>query len=93
MLHQDLCAAKVTQFQDTCAGIEKEVLWFDITMAYALGVNVCERSEKLVDVEFDLKDRHGGLHLAEISRCAIHGFGNVLEDKIEIYFVLLRLLA
>ena len=60
-------------------------------MADALRVNVRERAEQLVDVEFHLEDRHDGLHLVEVARGAVDGLGNEFEYEVEVDFVLLRL--
>ena len=36
-------------------------------MADSLRMDVCERPEELVNVKLDLKNRHGRLHLVEVS--------------------------
>lgn len=58
-------------------------------MTDALGVNVCERAEKLVNVKLDFKRGHGGLELVEEPRGAVDGFGDEFEDQIEIDLILL----
>ena len=90
VFHQDLRASKIAQLQHACARIEQEVLGFDISMADALRVDVGERAEQLVDVELDFQNRHGGLHLVEVPRSAIHGLRYELQDKVEIHLVFLR---
>ena len=52
-------------------------------------MDVGQRSEELVDVQLDFEDRHGSLHLVEISRSSIDCLWDVLEDKIEVDFILL----
>ncbi len=52
-------------------------------------MDVGQRSEELIDVQLDLEDRHGSLHLVEISRSSIDCLWDVLEDEIEVDFVLL----
>ena len=59
-------------------------------MADALGVDVGEGAEKLVNVEFDFEDGHGGLELVEVSRGSIDSLWHVLLDEVEVYFILLR---
>ena len=59
-------------------------------MTDALRVDVGKRAEQLVDIELDLENRHGGLHLIEIARCAVDGLRNELLDEIEVDFIFLR---
>lgn len=58
-------------------------------MANALRVDVCQCAEQLVCVEFDLKDRHGCLHLVEVSRGTVDSLWNEFLDKVEIDFIFL----
>ena len=37
-------------------------------------MNVCQRPEELVDVEFDLKNGHDGFHLVKVPRGSVDGF-------------------
>lgn len=60
-------------------------------MADALGVDVGERAEELVDVEFDFEDGHDRLHLVEVARSAVDGLGDELEHEIQVNLVLLWL--
>lgn len=46
----------------------------DISMADTLGMNVCQRTKELVDVNLDFKDGHSGFHLVEKARGAVNGF-------------------
>jgi len=43
--------SKVTQFENSCVGIEEEILWLDISMADALRVQVGKASKHLVHVQ------------------------------------------
>lgn len=63
--NQNLGATKVAELEDAGIWIEQKVLRLDITMTDTLGVDVRKRAEKLVDVDFDLEDGHGSLHLVE----------------------------
>lgn len=89
ILNQDLCAAEITELQNTSAWIQKEILWLNIAMADALGVYVGQSPEELVDVELHLKNRHSGLHLVEVSRSAVHRLRNILLHQVEVNFILL----
>ena len=59
-------------------------------MANALGVDVGESTEELVDIELHLKVWHGGLHLVKVSGCPVDGFGNVFLNQVEVDFILLQ---
>lgn len=59
-------------------------------MADALGVDVGERAEKLIDVKLDLEDWHGGFELVEVSRGPVNGLGDEFEDQVEIDLIFLR---
>lgn len=63
----------------------------DVTMANALGVDICQSSEKLVCVKLDFKDGHSRLHLVEESRGSVNGFWHELLHKVEIHFLFLFL--
>jgi hypothetical protein len=56
-------------------------------------MDVCQRAEELVDVKFDLQDRHDSLHLVEISRSTVDGLGDIFEDQVEIDLVSLCLIS
>ncbi len=58
-------------------------------MTDALRVDVCQGAEELIDVELDFEDGHDSLHLVEISGGAVHGFGDVFEDEVQVDFVFL----
>ena len=64
---QDLGAAKVAQLQDARGRVQEQVLWLDVAVADALRVDVGERTEQLVDVEFHLEHRHRRLQLVEVA--------------------------
>lgn len=60
-------------------------------MADALGMDVGERAEELVDVKLHFEDGHYRLHLVEVARGAVHGLRDVLKHEVEVDFVFLRL--
>lgn len=45
VLHQDLCAAKVAQLEDTGSRVKQEVLRLDVAMADSLRVDICQSPE------------------------------------------------
>jgi hypothetical protein len=90
VLDKDLGTAKVAELEDAAGGVEEEVLRLDVAVAYALGVDVGQRAEELVDVQLDLEDGHDGLELAEVPRGAIDGFGDVFQDQVQVDLVSLR---
>lgn len=52
-------------------------------------MDVGQGSEELVNVELDLENGHGRLHLVEEPRCSVDGLGDKLLNKVEINFVFL----
>lgn len=89
MLDQNLRTAKVAELQYPGVGIEEEVLRLYVSVADPLRMDICQRAEKLVDVQFYFEDRHRGPHLVEVPGCAVHCLGDILEDEIEVDFILL----
>jgi hypothetical protein len=93
ILHQNLCAAKIAQLQYAGRRVQQQILRLDVSVADALRVDVGERAEKLIDVEFDLKNGHHRLHLVEIAGCAVYGLGYEFKHQVEIHFIFLRLVS
>lgn len=58
-------------------------------MADTNGVNVCEGTQKLVHIQFDLERGHGLLEFHIVSGSAVYSLGNVFENKIKVDFVFL----
>lgn len=90
VFHQDLCATEIAELENTGRRVKKKVLWLDISVADALGVDVGERSEELVDVEFDLQRWHCRLQLVEVTRCSVDGLWYKLQHQVEVNLVFLR---
>lgn len=90
ILHQNLGATEIAQLEYAGGRVEKQVLRLDVAVAYALRMNVGQRSEKLVDVQLDLEDRHGRLHLVEESRGSVDSLGNKLLYQIQVHLVFLQ---
>ena len=86
---EDLGRAEITELEDAGGRVEEEVLRLDVAMADADRVDVHERAQQLVHVQFDLEHGHGLLELSIVAACAIHGFRNIFENKVEIHFVFL----
>jgi hypothetical protein len=61
-------------------------------VADPLRVNVRERTEQLVNVELHLEDGHDRLHLVEVTRSAVNGFGDEFEHKVQVDLVLLQVI-
>lgn len=85
-----LGTSEIAELEDTTVGVEKQVLRLDISVADALAVDVGERAEQLVNVQLDLENRHGRLHLIKVAGRAVDGFGNKFEYEIEVDLVLLK---
>lgn len=90
VLNKYLCAAKITQLQYASARVQQQVLWLDVAVADPLGVDIGQGTEQLVDVKLDLEDGHCRLHLIEVPRGAVHGFGNKFLDQVQVDLILLR---
>lgn len=58
---ENLGASKVAQLQNATGRVKKEILWLDVSVTYALGMDVGEGAEKLVDVKLHLERRHDRL--------------------------------
>lgn len=69
---QDLGGPKVAELEDACSRVEEQVLGLDVPMTDPDGVNVGERSEKLVHVQFDLEGGHRLLELDVVAGGAVH---------------------
>ena len=89
MLYQDLRTAEVAELEDARGRIEQQILWLDVAVADALRVDIGKGAEELIDVELHFEYGHCSLHLVEIARCPVHGFGNVFEYEIQVDLVLL----
>lgn len=81
-----LCAAQISQFQNSSFRIEKNIFRLDVTVADVLCVDVCQTPEELVH---DQLGEDGwdhllqGLHLAHVPA---HGCGHELHDKAQVNF-------
>ena len=59
-------------------------------MADAFGVDVGERAEHLVGVEFDEQDGHGLLHAVVVLHHAVHRLGDEVHHDVQVELLLLR---
>lgn len=90
---KNLGRPEVAELENAGSGVKEEVLGLDVPVTDADRVDVHERTEELVHVEFDLQHRHGLLKLGVVTASAIHGLGDVFENKVEVHFIfLLRLM-
>lgn len=90
VLHQNLCAPEIAQFQHSGLRIQEEILRLDVAVADALRMDVCKGAEELVDVEFHFEYRHRGLELVEMARGTVDGLGHEFEHQVQVYFIFLR---
>lgn len=86
---EDLRATEIAEFENAGRWIEKQVLWLDISMTDADGMDVCKGAEKLIHVQLDLKLRHGLLGFDVVPAGSIDGLRHKLENEIQVDFVLL----
>lgn len=86
-LDEGLGTAKVAQLELLRVGIDEQILRLDVTVAYAEGVDVRQRSGQLVEVELDVDKGEGNLGLLMMPTYGVHRLLDVLEDKVEIEFV------
>ena len=59
-------------------------------MTDSLRMYIRQGAKKLIDVDLDLQDRHGGLHLVEESGRAVHGLRHEFENQVQVDLVLLE---
>jgi len=90
VLDENLGTSEIAELEDTTVGVEKQVLRLDVSVADALAVDVGKRAEQLVDVQLNLEDGHGCLHLIKVAGRAVDGFGDKFEYEIEVDLVLLQ---
>lgn len=87
---EDLGRAKVTELEDARGRVQQQVLWLDIAMADAEGMNVGQRAKELVHVQLDLERRHGLLQFGVMTARTVDGLGDIFEDEVEVQFVFLQ---
>jgi hypothetical protein len=87
VLYQNFGTPEITEFQDAGGGIQQQILGLDIAMADALRVNVGQRSEQLINVEFDFEYGHGLLQLAKVSRGAVDCLWDIFKNEVEVDFI------
>ena len=86
--HQPLCAAEISELENSGFRIEQNIFRLDVPVADVLLVNVGQASEELVHHHFDQDGRDhsfGGLHLADESA---DGRRHELHDQTKKSFVL-----
>lgn len=86
---QNLGTPEVAKLENPRCRVEKQVLRLNVSVADALGVNVSQGAEKLVNVQLDLEDGHGRLHLVEESRSSVHRLRNEFLNQVEVDLIFL----
>jgi len=89
VLHEDLGAAEITELQDTGGRVKEQVLRLDVPVANALGVDVRQRAEELVDIKLNFENGHNSFHLVKISGSSVDSLGDIFENEVEVDFVFL----
>ena len=69
--------------------VNQNVLRLDVSMTDTLRVNICNRSEQLVRVDFDKQVRDHLLHLQILFHYPVGCIRDVVHDHIQINFVFL----
>lgn len=59
-------------------------------MADALGMDVREGSEELIDEKLDLEDRHDSLHFVEVAGGAVNSLRDKFENEVEVNLIFLQ---
>jgi hypothetical protein len=68
-------------------------LWLDVAVADALGMDIGQGAEELIDVQLDLENRHGRLHFVEESRSSVDSLGHKLLHQVQVDLVLLHIVS
>ena len=92
--------SKITQLKKVGAGIYQQVLWLNISVTNTERMNICQRSEHLIRIQFNQNIRNSLFSLSVISHNLVEGFRNEIHnniigiigiDKI-FFFVLIKLI-
>lgn len=72
--------AKVTELENSCFWVHKKVLWFDVSVTHALGMDVGQTAEKLIHIHLreNKNYKHKYLYIKEK--------GNILISLNHCYF-------
>jgi hypothetical protein len=70
--------------------INENILWLDVSVAYAKCVNVGNRPHELVSIEFDKKRWNHLFHLEIVLHDFVDSLGDVVHDNVEINLFRLR---
>lgn len=89
VLNQDLSGPEIAEFQDARFRVKQKILRFNVTVTDALRMNVCKRTEELINVKFDFQHWHGGLHLVEVAGCPVNGLWDKFKDEVQVHFIFL----
>ena len=81
------CRAKIAEFQDAEIWIEEQILWFDISMANAVRMNVTEGAEQLIHIQLDVEHWNSLLNKTIIKNQASEtyfSFGVISSDFVHV---------
>lgn len=87
---ENLGAAEIAKLEHARCRIQKQVLWLDVSMADALGMDVREGAEQLIDEKLDLEDGHDRLHLVEVTGGAVYSLRDEFENEVEVNLIFLQ---
>lgn len=69
----------------TC--VNQDVLWLNVTMTNAFGMNIGNRTQQLIGVKLDQKIRNHLLHFQILLHYTIGRIWNVVHDDVQINFI------
>ena len=81
--------SKIAQLEKVGAGIYQQVLWLNISVTNTERMNICQRSEHLIRIQFNQNIRNSLFSLSVISHNLVEGFRNEIHNNIQKYFILL----
>lgn len=81
-----LCTTEVTKLEHVGLHITENVLWLDISVTNALGVNICDGSHQLVGIKLHNQVWNLLLHFEVLFHYSIGSVGNEVHDDVKIDF-------
>jgi len=85
--------SKITQLKKVGAGIYQQVLWLNISVTNTERMNISQRSEHLIRIQFNQNIRNSLFSFSVISHNLVEGFRNEIHNNIQKYFILLFALS
>ena len=84
-----LGTAKVAELEDVRTSVDEDILRFDITMANSFSVNVCNRTQQLVRVNFNEQVGNHLLHFQILLHYAVSRIRDVIHNHVQIHLIFL----